>query len=188
MLHNNVRLLQKTVSSFPEKMVNWVSSPHNFWVLFDDFCWEDEVKTILQHKYFLAEPVSCCCNVVFLYGSCTFPLHLGYGLRSTLFSCKQEHPSGAVQSILWGFPSSHQDPQINQLSAGVSEREIKQWPQEQGCEKAEVKSLTSSAVMEQGPGFVNQELTAALGHHNHTETLAPSVLLSVCYYFIQFKC
>lgn len=51
-----------------------------------------------------------------------------------------------------------------------------------------MKSLTSSAVMEQGPGFVNQGLTAALGHCNHTGPVAPLVLLSVCYYFIQFKC
>lgn len=80
-----------------------MSSPHYFWVLFAEFCWEDEVKSILQHKYFLAEPVSCCCNVVFLYGSCSCPPHLTRGLKSTLFSCRQDLPSGAVRSLLWGF-------------------------------------------------------------------------------------
>lgn len=74
-------------------------------------------------------------------------------------------------------------------SAGIStERENKQWLQQQGCEKAGVRSLTSSAMMEQGPGFVNQELTAALGCHNHTRPVNPLVLLSMCYCFIQFKC
>lgn len=69
-------------------------------------------------------------------------------------------------------------------SAGIStERENKQWLQQQGCEKAEVRSLTSSAMMEQGPGFVNQELTAALGCQNHTGPVVPLVLLSVCYCF-----
>ncbi|NWZ69647.1 HPSE2 protein, partial [Acrocephalus arundinaceus] len=85
-------------------------------------------------------------------------------------------------SLLWGFPSSHRDPQFNLLPAGIStEREIKQWPQQQGYEEAEVKSLNSSAVMEQGPGSVNQELTAALGHHNHTGPVAPLVLLNLSF-------
>lgn len=117
MLHNSVCLLYKTLSSFPEKMANWVFSPPYSRVLFAEFWWENEDKTILQHKYFLpsAEPVSRCCNIVFLYGFCSCPPHLGSRLKSTLFSCRPDHPSGAVWSLLWVFPSSHQDPQCNHL-------------------------------------------------------------------------
>ena len=52
-----------------------------------------------------------------------------------------------------------------------------------------MKGLTSSAVMGQGPGFVNQELTAALGHCNHNWAIsslgATEVYATI---FIQFKC
>lgn len=136
---------------------------------------------------FLQLSLSHCNVFLFGFGSC--PPHSGCGLRSKLFSCRPDHPSAAVHTLLWAFPSSHWDSQFNHLSARIStEREIKQWLQQQGGEKAEVEGSTNSAVMEQGPGFAHQELTAALGHRNHTGPVAALVLLSVCCYFIQFKC
>lgn len=45
--------------------------------------------------------------------------------------------------------------------------------QQQACEGTDVKALTSSAVMGQGPGFVNQKLRAALGPCNHIVPSAP---------------
>lgn len=112
MLHNNVCLLQKTVSSFPEKMVNWVSSPHYFWVLFADFCWEDEVKTYCSTSISLLN-LSHAAVTLFFYmvlAPALFIWAMSWGLHYSLAS--KSTPLGLFRVFSGVFPVPIRTPKL----------------------------------------------------------------------------